>query len=91
MEKDPILEKLEIIQQVQNEILRQIQLLSSPAPGEVLSENWIDSLQVLEILGISDRTLRRHKKKKILTPVSIGGRDYYFKPHIFATRDSYLK
>lgn len=46
------------------------------------SEYWLDSQQVCNAFGISNRTLRRYRTQGIISFSSLGGKYYYPKDEI---------
>lgn len=62
-------------------------LLPFLEPG--IEEEEMTSLQVMEYLGISERTYFRRKKDGTLKPVEVPGRDRFYKSELFeAYRES---
>ena len=47
-----------------------------------LSDDLIDDVEIKAILKISDSTLYRLKRSKLINPIRIGRRDYYRKSDI---------
>ncbi|HEY1062183.1 MAG TPA: helix-turn-helix domain-containing protein [Daejeonella sp.] len=84
-----IIEILERMEKKQNEFFSELRAMNKN--WESATEQWVDSLEVQKILGISRRTLYRIRVEKILSFKRIRGRYYYFTPDIFKIKDHYLK
>lgn len=89
MELEHIIRALNRIERLQEAILARLDAGSALQNPE--TAKWIDSVQVKQILGISESTLYRIRKNKILLPQRIGGRDYFYLPDIFRVKDRYAK
>lgn len=85
-----ILRKLYEIIKKGNEILAQLVALNF-ARSDSVDENWIDGVEVQRILKISESTLYRLKKNKILNPSRLGGKDYYNAAEINQSLRKYMK
>ncbi len=55
------------------------------------NEEWIDSLEVQKILGVTRKTVYRLTANKTLIAKPIGRRNYYSRTSIFKLRDEFLK
>lgn len=78
MDINQLFNKLLDIEKAQQEILLRLDLITggtSQATG--VGGEWLDSFEVQKLLKISESTLYRLKKKKILVPARLGSRDYY--------------
>lgn len=87
---DHINRRLDIIQTNQEMILVRINDLALAIAG-YNPKDWIDSLEVQEILHISASTLYRRRKKGDLVPRPIGGSYLYYAPDIYNRRNHFLK
>lgn len=88
-ELEYIIEILVRIEKRQNEFFSEVLAMNKFQSSDI--EQWVDSLEVQKILGISRRTLYRVREEKILSCKRIRGRFYYFTPDIFKLKDQYMK
>lgn len=82
--------RLDVIQKNQEIILFRLNDLAITIAGHK-PKDWIDSLEVQEILHISASTLYRRRKKGALVPRPVGGSYLYYAPDIYNLRNHYLK
>ena len=90
MENNRTLKALHRIADIQEKILEQLmQGRGDPVPDYML--NLIDNTDVKAMLKISDSTLYRIKRKRIISAIRIGKRDYYNLTEIQNLVKYYLK
>jgi len=88
-ELEHIIEILERMEKRQNDFFSEVMGMTKIQDSSI--DQWIDSLEVQKILGISRRTLYRVRAEKTLNCKRIRGRFYYFTPDIFKLKDQYLR
>jgi hypothetical protein len=87
MEHERIIQSLERIVELQEKILSQLMGQNAGGQNEAANfadknnsdflQNLIDIVDVKALLKVSDSTLYRIKRSKMIVPVRIGKRDYY--------------
>ena len=83
------MEILERMEKNQREFFAKMEAKLSLVP--INPAEWIDSLGVQKILGITRKTVYRLTANGTLTAKSIGRRKYYSRTSIFKLRDEFLK
>ena len=89
-ELEQLNQRLDLIQKNQEMILLRLDELAQAVEG-MNPDDWIDSVEVKEILRISTSTLYRRRKNKDLVPTLKGGSYLYYKRDIYARRNDFLK
>ena len=89
MERALLLEKLNDFEKDQKTIVALLTEIHQSLTVKEGLDSLIDPLDLSNKLHISDRSLRRLKKAGILTPCTLGNRDYYLESHVMqALKDS---
>lgn len=92
MDISQLFSKLLNIEKAQQEILRRLDLITGNVPqSSDPDEEWLDALEVQKLLKISESTLYRLKKKKILVPARLGSRDYYLADEVRKAINRFMK
>ncbi|TCC90605.1 DNA-binding protein [Pedobacter frigiditerrae] len=64
---------------MQQEVLR---LLEHLAGKKIMKDDWLDTVAIKDLLGVTDRTILRWRRLGALKPVIMGGKCYYSKKYI---------
>ena len=89
MENERIIGALERIAELQEKILCRLEMGGCSSVPD--TTEWIDSLKVQNLLGISSRTLYRLRKNNELLSSRIGNRYYFPLEAIFKLKYRYMK
>jgi len=71
--------KLTELQLMQQQIIK---LLERLAGKKALKDDWLDTVAICDLLGVTDRTILRWRKLGLLKPKTIGGKCYYTQKEI---------